>query len=96
MKHLLEIKRGVRNLAQLVLGASHLAQGVVSTVMTPPTPSQQKEIASWKKNLCASVSSNSEFFCRKLAYCEGLRIYPPSGAIYIMIGEDTMSLISFY
>lgn len=80
-----EVKKGVMSLAQVVLGASHLAQAALPKVLTPETEEDKNAMAEFKKNLNGTLADQSKFTCDYLAKCPGLRVVPSSGAMYVMV-----------
>lgn len=79
------VKMGIKRLAQISLGASHLAQGVIPAVLNPPTADIAREIGEWKMNLNDKLSRQSRFLCDKLMSCHGLDVVRPEGAMYAMV-----------
>eukprot|EP00814_Leptocylindrus_danicus_P003945 CAMPEP_0116024524 /NCGR_PEP_ID=MMETSP0321-20121206/12371_1 /TAXON_ID=163516 /ORGANISM="Leptocylindrus danicus var. danicus, Strain B650" /LENGTH=495 /DNA_ID=CAMNT_0003496277 /DNA_START=83 /DNA_END=1570 /DNA_ORIENTATION=- len=80
-----DVKVGIKRLAQISLGASHLAQGVLPAILNPPTADVSREIFEWKLNLNATLSKQSMFLCDRLISCQGLGFVRPEGAMYAMV-----------
>jgi len=80
-----EIKAGVMRLAQVVLGATHLCQAAVPSVLCPEGESEKNKIAAFKKQLNETFEAQSSFTCEALQKCHGLRVVPSCGAMYVMV-----------
>jgi len=87
-KQLQEINAGVKRLAQVILGASHLAQGVISAVLKPKSLEAEMEIKLWKTKLLKTLEEQSEYLNQHLAHTPGLRVIPSCGAMYTMVEID--------
>jgi tyrosine aminotransferase len=80
-KSFAEVEVGARRLAQVILGASHLAQSVVPALLSTDDP----ELATWKQDLRNTLEEQAEYLCSQLAKCPCLEVIPPQGAMYAMI-----------
>ena len=80
-----EVEAGAKRLAQVVLGASHLAQTAVPKLLNP----HDKIIQEWKANLKRMLEDQANFLCHKLAACPGLTVTEPQGAMYSIVHIDT-------
>ena len=87
-----EVKIGVMRLAQVILGASHLAQGVIPAVLSPASKEDSMQIKEWKLNLCATLEQQSTFSFERLGTCHGLSANRSNGAMYTMVKIDTDKL----
>jgi tyrosine aminotransferase len=83
-----EVNAGVKRLAQVILGASHLAQGVIPAVLDPQTEANVYSIQTWKDNLLQKLELQSNFVNDSLSNVIGLKVIPSSGAMYTMIRLD--------
>ena len=80
-----EVKKGAQRLAQVVLGASHLAQVAIPAVLTPYNESDRRSTASWKQKLHSTIQKQACFLCGLLNKCYGLQVLYPQGAMYAMV-----------
>lgn len=80
-----EVKKGAQRLAQVILGASHLAQIAIPAVLSPSTEEEQLATATWKKHLHTMVQNQANLLCSLLNECHGLEVIPPQGAMYAMV-----------
>lgn len=79
-----EVEAGAKRLAQVILGASHLAQTAVPALL-------QKDdllIQDWKKKLCMQLEKQAYFLGAELALASGLEVLPAGGAMYMMVRID--------
>lgn len=76
---------GAKRLAQLILGASHVTQAVIPSLLTPSTPEERETLHKWKSNLYHALAEQAQFLCQELALCPGLQVVEPQGAMYAMI-----------
>ena len=83
-----EVEAGANRLAQVILGASHLAQAVIPTLLSPTTPGMME----WKQNLRATLERQARFLCESLTHCHGLEVMPSQGAMYAIVKIDTTVL----
>jgi tyrosine aminotransferase len=84
-----QVKEGARRLAQVVLGASHLAQVAVPAVLDPPSDEGRSSVATWKAELYRTVEKQAKLLCGMLDYeCRGLDVISPQGAMYAMVRID--------
>jgi tyrosine aminotransferase len=74
-----EVKKGARRLAQVVLGACHLAQLAIPAVLDPVDESDRASTASWKENLHSTIEGQAALLCGLLNACHGLRVIFPDG-----------------
>jgi tyrosine aminotransferase len=79
-----EVEAGAKRLAQVILGASHLAQTAVPTLLNPADAS----IRQWKAELRQTLEHHATFLCQELADCHGLDIMIPGGALYALCHID--------
>ena len=76
-----EVEAGAKRLAQVILGASHLAQ-----VAVPALLQQTAEIVAWKAELRQTLEQQAHFLCRELALASScLQVMTPQGAMYAMV-----------
>jgi tyrosine aminotransferase len=79
-----EVEAGAKRLAQVILGASHLAQTAVPALLNPSDTSTQQ----WKAELREKLEYHATFLCQKLAKCHGLSVQIPGGAMYALCRVD--------
>lgn len=86
---LVEVRKGLRSLTQLVLGATSIVQGALSAVLTPvPDSEDAKSLAQFHHRYCDNLKENARL-CGDLATrCPALKIAKPRGAMYAMISID--------
>lgn len=79
------VKKGAQRLAQVILGASRLAQAAIPAVLNPSNESDVASIAQWKENLYSQVENQAALLCGLLHECNGLEVIHPQGAMYAMV-----------
>ena len=80
------MEAGAKRLAQVILGASHLAQSAIPPLLCRSNP----KLGLWKETLRQTLERQANFLCRKLEACQGLRgAVQPQGAMYAMVEIDT-------
>ena len=85
IKSLRNVKQGAINLSQVILGASHLSQSILPSILNPSIE-EMPEIQSFRKELNASLQNQSSFICSKLKAIPGLNVTTkPQGAMYVMV-----------
>lgn len=80
-----EVKKGAQRLAQVILGASHLAQVAIPAVLKPSTEEDKLALTAWKSELHAMIQNQSNLLCSLLNQCHGLEVIYPQGAMYAMV-----------
>jgi tyrosine aminotransferase len=83
------VEAGAKRLAQVILGASHLAQSVVTALLNPASQSEQDSINEWKMGLRSTLELQARTLCDGLANSHGLTVHMPQGAMYAMVTLDT-------
>jgi tyrosine aminotransferase len=78
------VEAGAKRLAQVVLGASHLAQVAVPALLD----ASNSHVRDWKLHLCRTLENQANLVTRALSDAPGLHLCPPAGAMYIMIKLD--------
>lgn len=76
------ILEAAKRLAQVILGASHLAQSVIPALLTPTCST---ELSAWKLNLRQTLELHATMLCHELSKCHGLTVYPPQGSMYAIV-----------
>jgi tyrosine aminotransferase len=79
------VKEGVCQLANVVLGASHLLQAAIPKIFAPEDAAVAESIKAFRTRTNGILEENSDFTCEQLASCYGLRVVPSSGAMYVMV-----------
>ena len=74
-----EVKKGAQRLAQVVLGASHLAQVAIAAVLNPSDESDHASTVLWKINLYSTMEKQANLLCGLLTECHGLNVIFPEG-----------------
>jgi tyrosine aminotransferase len=74
-----EVKKGAQRLAQVILGASHLAQMAIPAVLDPSSDNDRLSIELWKKKLHSTIEKQANLLCRLLNDCHGLDVIFPEG-----------------
>jgi aspartate/methionine/tyrosine aminotransferase len=74
-----EVKRGARRLAQVLLGACHLAQLAIPAVLDPDDESDRASTALWKDVLHSTMEKQAGLLCGLLNDCHGLSVIFPEG-----------------
>lgn len=83
-----EVELGAKQLAQVILGASHLTQAVVPKLLSP-----SRSIYSWKDTLRTTLEGQADYLYERLLQCHGLNAFSaPQGAMYLMVGIDRTKL----
>lgn len=83
------MEAGAKRLAQVILGASHLAQSVVPALLSPSSQSEQDSIHEWKMGLQSTLELQARTVCDGLSKSHGLTVHMPQGAMYAMVTIDT-------
>lgn len=83
-----EVKKGAQRLAQVILGASHLAQVAIPAVLNPSSDEDELATLAWKKKLHSTIQNQANLLCNLLNTCHGLEVIPPQGAMYAMVKID--------
>lgn len=76
------VLEGATRLAQVILGASHLAQSVIPALLTPQ---DSEQLTIWKLNLKQTLETQAMMLCRDLSKCHGLTVYNPQGSMYAIV-----------
>ena len=82
------VEAGAKRLAQVILGASHLPQTALPSLLSPHNPS----VDDWKRSLRSALEAQATALCRALQSARGLHVLQPRGAMYVMIRIDTAVL----
>jgi len=81
-----EVKKGAQRLAQVVLGASHLAQVAIAAVLNPSDKSDHASTVLWKINLYSTMEKQANLLCGLLNECHGLNvIFPEGGELQLLV-----------
>ena len=75
------ILAGAKRLAQVILGASHLAQTAIPVLLNQ----QNQEILSWQETLRSTLEEQSHCIATRLSQIPGLTVLPSGGAMYMMV-----------
>lgn len=75
------VEAGAKRLAQVILGASHLAQTAIPALLDTTDPG----LTAWKEELRETLAEQAEQLCDRLSACRGLEVVAPQGAMYAMV-----------
>jgi tyrosine aminotransferase len=78
LKH---VEDGAKQLAQVILGASHLAQSIVPALLDP----NNFAVRTWKNNILQTLEVQAQFLYERLCEAPGLEVCKAQGAMYIML-----------
>jgi len=78
------VEAGAKRLAQVILGASHLAQSAVPALLDP----DNLEVVAWKAQLRQTLQHQATVLCDKLKTVPGLRVLESGGAMYVLVRLD--------
>jgi tyrosine aminotransferase len=78
---LAEVQTGARRLAQVILGASHLAQSIIPTLLNADDP----DLTLWKQTLISTLRNQAQLLVSRLSDIQGLEVIAPQGALYAMV-----------
>mmetsp|Transcript_39685 Transcript_39685/g.73116 ORF Transcript_39685/g.73116 Transcript_39685/m.73116 type:complete len:444 (+) Transcript_39685:33-1364(+) len=90
-RDLAELRSGIMNLSQLILGANTLAQAALEEYLSsggPPTDGGgggSGEIASFNREYVRTLESSAHFSVASLSKAHGLKVIEPKGAMYMMV-----------
>lgn len=84
-----EVRAGAQRLAQVILGASHLAQRAVPVALGYTSPEKREIVKGWRKDIIERLEHQAFFAANKLKCCHGLSVVTPQGAMYIMVRIHT-------
>ena len=79
-----EIEAGAKRLAQVILGASHLAQSAVPKLLEKGDTS----VDEWKAELRRTLEGQANFLVAGLSAIPGLQVLDSQGAMYLMARID--------
>eukprot|EP00934_Nitzschia_sp_Nitz4_P002959 Nitzschia sp. Nitz4//scaffold22_size323478//27667//29477//NITZ4_000496-RA/size323478-augustus-gene-0.222-mRNA-1//-1//CDS//3329542902//2949//frame0 len=85
---LANVEAGAKRLAGLILGASHLVQTVIPTLLDR----SNEDMVVWKKELRNKLARQAKCITDRLSTCPGLDVSVPQGAMYSMIRIQTGAL----
>lgn len=76
-----QVRKGLKNLAQRILGANTLCQAAIPKILNNTSPMFYKKVIS-------VVETNAKYTFQRLMDTPGLNPIMPSGAMYMMVGID--------
>jgi tyrosine aminotransferase len=82
------IEAGAKRLAQVILGASHLAQSIVPALLASQSKDMVNAINRWKNEVRHTLETQAKSLCSDLDVCHGLSVVVPQGAMYAMVQID--------
>jgi len=81
-----EVKTGIKQLTQLIVGANSLVQACIPKVLTPAKGSpDEKYLAEYQKKYIGLLHTNSVATVELSKACPGLDVIPAQGAMYAMV-----------
>jgi len=86
------VHAGAKRLAQIILGASHLAQTAIPVLLDRGN----RDVTDWKEALRSKFEEQASYIASRLSQIPGLEVLPSGGAMYMMIrihrdkSEDTL------
>ena len=78
------VHAAAKRLANIILGASHLAQSVIPVLLDRTNES----ITVWKENLRGTLERQAALLATLLDQTPGLHVFPSAGAMYFMVQID--------
>ncbi len=83
---LAEVRTGIKQLTQLIVGASSLVQACIPRVLTPAQGSaDEKSLADYARDYTQLLHANSQASVAMGQACHGLEVIPAQGAMYAMV-----------
>ena len=80
-----EVKRGLKALSQLVMGANTVVQALLPRLLTPAAGGEEAAaLAAWRGDTLARLQAHAEFTVARLRAIPGLLVVEPQGAMYCM------------
>jgi tyrosine aminotransferase len=90
---LAELRVGIKNLTQIVLGANSLIQAAIPRVLCPEKDSEDEASLKAFHDKYMDILRSNALLCKSAALeCPELTVIEPMGAMYVMIGVDIDSL----
>jgi len=90
---LAEVKIGIKQLTQLIVGANSLAQACIPQVLTPvPDSDDAKSLALYSKEYVSLLANNSKATVDLSKGCSGLEVIEAQGAMYAMVRVEIEQL----
>ncbi|CAM9110050.1 unnamed protein product, partial [Phaeothamnion confervicola] len=87
---LTEVRKGIANLSQLVLGANTLVQAALPDVLCPsPGSDVERRLARFHRRYVGLLRDNAQFTAARLGAVPGLAVVPPQGAMYAMVSSKS-------
>lgn len=86
---LAELKQGIINLSQLILGANTIAQSALNDILTEENEKNgQGELEAFNQSYVSALEAAAKFSMRELSTAHGLKLIEPQGAMYMMVQLD--------
>lgn len=91
---LADIKTGLKQLTQLIVGANSLVQACIPSVLTPESNSKaEKGLKDYAHTYVQLLEDNSAAAVKKTADCPELEVIPAQGAMYAMVRISVNALV---
>lgn len=89
-----EVKNGIKQLTQLIVGANSLVQACIPDVLTPAAKSgEETSLNEYSKKYVDLLQENSEAAVEKTTDCPELEVIPAQGAMYAMVRIKVNALV---
>ena len=76
-----QVQAGAKRLAQIILGASHLAQRAIPVLLDR----DNQDVTEWKETLRFKFEEQASCIASRLSQIQGLEVLPSGGAMYMMV-----------
>lgn len=84
-----EVKTGIKQLTQLIVGANSVVQACIPQVLTPaPGSDDEKSLKDYAEKYVNLLSTNSKASVELSKGCDGLEVIEAQGAMYAMVRVD--------
>lgn len=89
-----EVKNGIKQLTQLIVGANSLVQACIPDVLCPtPKSGEASSLHEYSRKYVDLLQENSEAAVKKTADCPELEVIPAQGAMYAMVRIKVNALV---
>lgn len=89
-----EVKAGIKQLTQLIVGANSLVQACIPDVLAPaPKSGEERSLNEYSRKYIDLLQENSEAAVKKTAECPELEVIPAKGAMYAMVRIKVNALV---
>jgi len=88
---LVEVRKGMVNLSQVIIGATSLVQAALPCILTPESETDRIAVETFHSETRSTLEKNGLFLVRRLMTIPGIAVTQPQGAMYILIGTGSMN-----